>query len=564
MELSDITEEQLSDPNFIRELEEIVAKELAERDFKEFVKQAWEHSDPSELVWNWHFGIICDLLQLVSEGKIKKLLITIPPGFAKSKLTAVLWLAWDWLQEPSRYSIYATYAANLSNKFAKQHRDLVKSDWYQARWGAGTEKNIVIDRESTQKKQEFENNHKGGRFSTGKGGEVTGRRANIILFDDLNKSQDATGRTGIVGSEIAKGVEFLAETLWTRRILTQDENKKSAIVGICQRLHHADVAQWCIDSGDFVHLNLPMEAIWDERTFIFQMKNGSYKSCQGDEEAEKLIEQGGSLFWVDDREEGELLFPELVGPKEVADLKTALGPINSSAQLQQKPTPAEGALINLEWFREYSLKERGEKILDGKGQAIISVDTTSTSGGSSDWVVCQLWKAYLPPRTGGEIPQVEYYLIDQIRERTGVKGTVDAICRMHEKWKCPKKVIIEEAANGYAAIELLKDMIGIQPGMIVEGYKPKISKEGRVEHVSPIIQEGRVYLPKDGTFNLQSLKDEIIQFPYGKHDDQVDSCAQALIWYLQHQTAGYDAKNKALLKYYGNAWHQQTYGRRSY
>jgi predicted phage terminase large subunit-like protein len=548
--LEQISDKHLADPIFLEELKSTVQLELATRSFKEFVKQAWDSTDAQPLVWNWHLDIICDCLQAVSEGKIKRLLITLPPGMGKSKIVSVLWLAWDWIQDPTRYSIYATYAANLSNKFAKAHRDLVKSDWFQERWGAGTPHNIVIDKDSTQRKQEFENNHLGGRFSTGKGGEVTGRRANIILFDDLNKSQDATGKTGILGQEIQKGVEFLSETLWTRRILTQDKQKKTAIVGICQRLHHSDVAAWCMEKGDFVHLNLPMEAIVEERCFILEKENGEFISCFGEYEANKLLEEGARIFFEDCREEGELLFPQLVNRKEVEDLKDSLGPVNSSAQLQQKPTPVGGSVIDISSFPRYDLDSMEKKILDCKTSGIISVDTTSTSGNKSDWVVLQFWKPYIPPKVDSRNPKTEYYLLDQIRLRTGVKGTIESILTMHNRWDCPKKVLIEEAANGYATIELLKDMIGHQSGLIIEGYKPKISKEGRIEHVAPIIQEGLVFLPENPKWDIAALLMELQQFPYGKHDDTVDALSQALIYFLQNNVNKSDAKIRALMRYY--------------
>jgi len=524
--------------------------ELATREFSHFVKEAWQYTDTQPLIWNWHIQIICDLLQKVSEGKIKKLIINIPPGFGKSKLCAVLYPAWDWIQDPSRYMIYATYAANLSNKFAKAHRDLVKSDWYQQHWGMGTKHNIVIDGDSTQRKQEFENNHLGGRFSTGKGGEVTGRRANIILFDDLNKSQDATGKSGIIGSEIAKGVEFLAETLWTRRILTNTQKNKTAFVGICQRLHHADVAQWCIDqeaedgTKEFVHLNLPMECIEEENCIIVELPDGSFRSALGWEEAEPLITKlGGKIWWQDPRKEGELLFPQLVNRQEVEDMKQSLGPINASAQLQQKPTPAEGAKINIDWFKEYDLFELKEKLFSGQGESLISVDT---SFGGKDWVVAQLWRTYKTPHPADPMA---YYLVDQARLRTGIKGTIDAILQLHQKWEGPKKVLIEEAANGKAAIELLKEQIKA-PGLLVQGYKPNINKEARVDHCSPIIQEGKVFLPKDANFNIASLKEELRIFPLGNHDDQVDSLSMALIYFMQKYMKSHDAKIRAISKYY--------------
>lgn len=548
--LGSITEEQMSDPMFVSELRELMEVELCEREFKEFVKHAWSESDPSDLIWNWHIEVICDLLQLVSEGKIKRLLINIPPGLAKTRLAGVLWLAWDWIQNPTRYSIYATYAGALSNTAAAAHRNLVKSDWYQERWGKGTSHNIFIDKDNTQKKQEFENNHKGGRFSCGKSGEVTGRRGSIILFDDLNKSQDASGRAGIIGSEIRKGVDYLKGDLWTRRVLTNNPVKKTAIVGICQRLHHADVAQHCIDTGDFVHLNLPMEAIWDERCFIFQMPDGTYKSALGEDEAQPLLDAGGGVWWEDTREEGKLMFPEIITKEEVEDLKNSLGPINASAQLQQKPTPVDGTSINVEWFKTYSIKDFSPVLFDGKGSCIISVDATFTTSDKADWVVCQLWRTYAPPRTGGEYPETEYYLVDSIRKRMGVRDTIESILKLNALWDGPKKVVVEEAANGYAILEVLKELSRGRAGLSVHGFKPRTSKEGRVEAISPIIQNGKVFIPEDASFDVENLYTELSHFPVGKWDDQVDALSMALLFLTQNSAERSVSRLQNLNRYY--------------
>lgn len=62
-----------------------------------FIREAWHILEPDQpLVWNWHLDAICQHLEAVTDGKITRLLINIPPGTSKSLIVSVLWPAWEW------------------------------------------------------------------------------------------------------------------------------------------------------------------------------------------------------------------------------------------------------------------------------------------------------------------------------------------------------------------------------------------------------------------------------------------------------------------------------------
>src|SRR5690606_16431015 len=140
-----------------------------------------------QLIWNWHLDVIAEHLEAASRGEIRNLLFCQPPGTMKSLMVSSLWPAWDWIDHPERKYLAATYAQALSNKNAKHHRNLVLSRWYQDRWGD----RCAITKESTKQVQMFENDRHGFRFSTSTGAGVLGRHADVLLFDDLSRTQDA-------------------------------------------------------------------------------------------------------------------------------------------------------------------------------------------------------------------------------------------------------------------------------------------------------------------------------------------------------------------------------------
>lgn len=114
-----------------------IERELCKRSFSYFVKQAWHVLEPTaELKWGWALDAICLHLEAVSSGKIKRLLINVPPGSMKSLLTSVLWPAWEWgaLGRPSLRYIGTAHNRELATRDSRKCRDLIKSDWYQELW----------------------------------------------------------------------------------------------------------------------------------------------------------------------------------------------------------------------------------------------------------------------------------------------------------------------------------------------------------------------------------------------------------------------------------------------
>src|ERR1051325_1923232 len=122
----------------------LIQRELARKSFADFVRLGWPVIEPAyPYIHNWHIEAIAAHLEAVTRGQIRKLLINIPPGHAKSLLVSVLWPAWVWLQPdakpqpdqprkgPTWRAIFASYSGDLSLRDSIKCRMLIESQWYQ-------------------------------------------------------------------------------------------------------------------------------------------------------------------------------------------------------------------------------------------------------------------------------------------------------------------------------------------------------------------------------------------------------------------------------------------------
>lgn len=209
--------------------------------------------------------------------------------------------------------------------------------------------------------------------------------------------------------------------------------------------------------------------------------------------------------------EGKALVPELHSLEKLLETKAMLTPAQWAALYQQQPVVDGGNIFLEHWFRRWN----EANIPDHFDMMIASWDLTFKDANTSDYVVGQIWG------TKG----ADFYLLDQLRDRLSFTGSKEAVRTMHEKYPQAHGKLIEDKANGPAIIDELKSEIsGILP------INPKGSKVARAYAVTPFFQAGNVYIPEDET-KFPWVNDyvaEMISFPAGAHDDQVDATTQAL------------------------------------
>ena len=209
------------------------------------------------------------------------------------------------------------------------------------------------------------------------------------------------------------------------------------------------------------------------------------------------------------RKIGEPLHPERFSLAKLEQIRKTVGIRDWSALYQQNPIPDEGGLFKPNWIQYY------DELPTHYDKAVMSWDMTFKDTKTSDYVCGQVW-----------IKEKScYYLVDQIRGRFDFTTTLKKFIEFSNKHPYCKRKLIEDKANGTAVINTLKKHIsGIVP------ITPKESKVARASATSTLWEAHNIYIPDKNKNRWVELEyeDELLKFPGGLHDDQVDCTSQAL------------------------------------
>lgn len=446
-------------------------KELATRSLADFARQAWPVLEPAtELKWGWALDAICEHLEAVTNGDLKRLLMNVPPGSMKSLLTGVIWPAWEWgpREMPSLRYLGTAHKQELAVRDNMKSRRLIQSRWYQERWPVS----LVSDQNA---KTKFENDKTGFReamaFTS-----MTGSRGDRVILDDPHSVDDANS-----AAKLAADVTTFREALPSRV-----NNDQSAIVIIMQRLNEADVSSVAIELG-YDHLMIPMR---------FEPKRAGPTS----------------IGWIDPRkDDGELMFPERFPESQVKELEDTMGSYAVAGQLQQRPAPRGGGIIKTAWFQYY----RDLPALEWRA---VFADTAQKTEEENDYSVFQCW---------GRTTAGQAVLIDQIRGKWEAPELVSEGRKFWHRMKAVqgaplRSMRVEDKVSGTGLIQTLRrEGIPIIP---VQRNRDKVS---RAYDAAPFIEAGNVLLPEWSNW-LDGLLAEASTFPAGAHDDQLDPMFDAI------------------------------------
>ena len=196
----------------------------------------------------WHAEVLAAKLQGVGEGSVKRLVVNVPPRHLKSLAASVALPAWLLGHDPTLAIVNVTYAQDLSDKFARDCRAMMTSDWYQSLFAT----RLASSREPLA---ELTTSRGGFRLATSVGGVMTGRGADVILIDDPLKPADAMSQ-----SRRAAANDWFNSTLYSRL----NDKQKGAIVIVMQRLHEDDLAGHVLGQGGWDVVSFPAVAEEDE------------------------------------------------------------------------------------------------------------------------------------------------------------------------------------------------------------------------------------------------------------------------------------------------------------
>lgn len=457
--------------------EQRILSAVLRKDFSSFIAKGFQVVSPGEpFIPNWHIDVLADYLMRVHRGEIKRLLITLPPRNLKSICVSVAFVAWLLGKDPTKRIITVSYGNELSAKLARDTRAVMESAWYRQVFPqTQLIRNAELDLETKQR---------GGRYATSVGGALTGRGGNLLIIDDPAKPQDMLSK---VKREALK--QWYDGTLYSRL----DNKAEGAIILVMQRLHVDDLAAYVLPKESWIQLNLPAIA---ESEQIFDLADGR-----------RIIRSAGSVL----HEQRE--------PMKILDgLRAMIGTYNFSAQYQQEPVPEEGNLVKWAWFQTYDRPP----VLEPGDWIVQSWDTANKTTVLSDCSVCTTW----------HVKGSFYYLIDVFRERLDYPGLRHAVIAQARQYRV-HTLLMEDTAFGTALIQEFRNrsQAGVPAPIPVT---PRDEKAVRLATQSTVIEAGQVWLPRQASW-LDAFRSELMAFPQGRHDDQVDSLSQFLTWITDRQ-----------------------------
>jgi predicted phage terminase large subunit-like protein len=443
----------------------------------DFIREAWPFVDPVHGIFGRYTRTLCWILEQVLKGRIRRLIINVPPGHMKSLTVSVFWPAWAWLFRPEIRFAFTSYRGDLALRDADRSRDLIRSEFYQDLL-LGRPQGWRLLRAGQDTKSRFANTEGGYRFSSAVAG-IMGEGGDIVVFDDPHNVEQAESDS--VRDEIVRKIRLA--------LPTRVRSRTGAVVVIMQRLHPLDLTGVFLDEEGqlWTHLCLPARFELDHpHPCLFDWR----------------------------KTEGELLFPELFDNERILELELGLTDYGTSGQLQQRPHPREGSMFKREDFKIIDAAEvpKGGTIV--RGWDLAATDASQVNAKRAAWTV-GLRLRYV--KRNIYIEDVVRLRGSPFKVRTIMKTTGDQDGR---------GVIIDFPQDpGQAGKAQAEDIIADFPSHRIF-YSPESGdKEVRAEAPASQVEGGRVYLVR-GAWNGVFL-DEAQAFPGSTFKDQIDAFSRA-------------------------------------
>ena len=433
--------------------------------FIPFVEEMWP-----AFISGRHHKIMADAFERVAEGKLKRLIINMPPRHTKSEFASFLFPAWFLGRFPQKKIIQTAHTAELAVGFGRKVRNLVNTPPYQR---------IFPTKLSTDSKAAGRwNTNKGGDyFAIGVGGAVTGKGADVLIIDDPHSEQEAMQGNPNVYDRVYE---------WFSSGPRQRLQPGGSIIVVMTR--------------------------WSKRDLTGQIINNSIKR-DGDEW--EVIEFPALM------PSGSPLWPEFWAQNELEAIKAEIPVGKWEAQYQQNPTSEEGAMIKREMWKIWD-KDHPPAC----DYVIQSWDTAFEKHNRADYSACTTWGVFYHPNDKGQ-EQANIILLDAFKDRLEFPELKAKAFDLYKEWN-PDSLIVEKKAAGAPLIYEMR-----RTGIPLQEYTPTkgSDKIARVNAISDIFASGFVWCPD--TRWADEVMEECASFPNGEHDDLVDSTSQALLRFRQ-------------------------------
>lgn len=475
----------------------------------EFVEGGWKYVEPAVFQTNWHIDAICDHLEGIAEGHLRRVIFNLPPRHMKSLGSNVFFPAWVWAQStpmgsalvdgklkgPGVKFLFLTYDQLLSTRDSVKCRQLIESKWYQERWG-----HRYTLRADQNTKTRFDNMCGGHRIATSINGMATGEGGDIIVIDDAHNIKHIESDT----------VRLETLRTWDEVLPTRLNNPKTGVfLIIMQRSHERDLTGHILarETG-WTHLCLPARYEPDHPYVFLKGIPHTKDSPPGARFAWKKGEP-----WCDPRMPGEPLWQERFPDEILDEWATRLGSYANAGQLQQRPSARKGGVFQREWFEIVAAAPAA--CMANRVRAWDLAASTNVKE-DPDYTVGVLMSR--DPATG------IFYIEDVIRDRWSpnvIRTTLRNVAT-HDGYGCRIRVPLDPGQAGkFQAVEIVSWLAGF----VCRAEPESDSKGVRADPLSAQAEAGNVKLVR-GPWN-DAFLDELCSFPSGAHDDQVDAASAA-------------------------------------
>ena len=448
-----------------------------------FIRGAFNVLNPgADLHWNWHLSLIAEYLEHVTTGRIKRLIINMPPRALKSTCISICWPAWLLGHNPATRIICASYSQKLSEKFSIETRNLIQSPFFNSIF---SDVKIAADQNQRAK---FLTDKRGFRLATSINGALTGEGGDFLILDDPH---NASQIYSVKRREAA--ISWFLQSFSTRL----DNKKEGRIIVVMQRLHEHDLTGVLLSANSWEVLKIPA---FSEGVHKYYINSTEKIFCENE-------------FLHKDRE-------------DIAEIERAKGDLGAqmfSAQYLQQPLLADSGMIKKDWIQLYSK----EMLLEDFDCVMQSWDTGIKSTDQNSYTVGTTWGMH----------DKNHYLLDVYRDRLEYPELKRAVLSMASKFDVDK-ILIEDKASGQSLIQDLRREHPHLPIVAVQVGKDKVTRFSRV---TPIFENRRVFVDKNASWRIDYEK-ELLSFPHGAHADQVDSTSQYLNFITQYRGSGWQVR----------------------
>ena len=354
--------------------------DLAEKRFIPFVKHVWP-----EFIEGDHHRKIAKKFEDIATGKIKRLIVNMPPRHTKSEFASYLFPAWMVGKNPKLKVIQTTHTGELAVRFGRKMKNLVDTSEFAQVF---EDCKIAADSKAAGR---WETNKGGEYYAAGIGGAITGRGADLLIIDDPHSEQDAL-------SDTAMDSAYEWYTSGPRQRLQPG----GAIVIVMTRWSTKDLTGKLLNAQ-----SEPKADKWEVVEF-------------------PAIMPSNTPVW-----------PNYWKLEELEAVKASLSEAKWQAQWQQNPTSEEGSIIKREWWKEWKEKEIPDLV-----HIIQSYDTAFSKKETADFSAITTWGVFYPPNKGPHL-----ILVDVRKGRWDFPELKKIALEEYKYWE-PETVIIEAKATG--------------------------------------------------------------------------------------------------------------------